>query len=334
MIIRIVFFTEQGKSLAEHIFSKGGWLPEYREREELSAFVEESFRKRLPLLFIGAMGIAVRAIAPYIKDKLTDSPVLVMDETGKYVIPVLAGHVGMANQLAKRLAEKISATAVITTATDREGLFAVDVFAVRNGLHIVNREGIRQVSAKVLRGEKVTMAIAPMYTLESSSIPKELSIVPWEDTFADIRVGAQEESGLKQTLFLKDKPYILGIGCKKGKSFEEIYDFIQQHVPCDLEKEVRGIASIDLKREEKGLWNVAQYLHIPFQVYSSEELAGVQGEFAASSFVLATTGVDNVCERSAIYMAGEGAKLVCKKVSENGVTLAVSKSLRRTLTFE
>lgn len=110
---------------------------------------------RHALIFIGACGIAVRAIAPWIMDKLHDSPVLVADEMGKYVIPLLSGHVGGANELAVRLAGALGAIPVITTATDLHDSFAVDIFAKRNDLRICNREGIAKVSAKYWQARKL-----------------------------------------------------------------------------------------------------------------------------------------------------------------------------------
>lgn len=98
-------------------------------RNSLSAWAGEQMAARHALIFIGACGIAVRAIAPWIMDKLHDSPVLVADEMGKYVIPLLSGHVGGANELAVRLAGALGAIPVITTATDLHDSFAVDIFA-------------------------------------------------------------------------------------------------------------------------------------------------------------------------------------------------------------
>ena len=118
----------------------------------VSDWAGERMRRRRAMLFIGACGIAVRSIAPHLKDKLSDSPVLVMDELGKYVIPVLSGHIGGANRLALLLAERMGAEPIITTATDLNGSFAVDLFARENGLRIMERRKIAEVSSKVLSG--------------------------------------------------------------------------------------------------------------------------------------------------------------------------------------
>lgn len=127
--------------------------------QPLTDWTGEEMKKRRSLLFIGACGIAVRAIAPFLTDKLNDVPVLVMDEQGRFVIPILAGHVGGANELALSLAERMGSTPVITTATDLNHCFAVDLFAKRNALHIVNKDGIAKVSSRILAGEEVTMAV-------------------------------------------------------------------------------------------------------------------------------------------------------------------------------
>ncbi len=127
--------------------------------QPLTDWTGEQMKEHRSLLFIGACGIAVRAIAPFLTDKLNDAPVLVMDEQGRFVIPVLAGHVGGANELALSLAEHMGSTPVITTATDLNHCFAVDLFAGRNALHIVNKDGIAKVSSRILAGEEVTMAV-------------------------------------------------------------------------------------------------------------------------------------------------------------------------------
>ena len=120
--------------------------------KSIADWTKEQMQEKNAILFIGACGIAVRAIAPNLTDKLHDSPVLVLDEQGQYVIPLLAGHYGGANELAVQIAEKINAIPVITTATDLQNKFAVDLFAKRNGLRIINKDGIAKISAKVLAG--------------------------------------------------------------------------------------------------------------------------------------------------------------------------------------
>ena len=186
MKICIVSFTKKGyelscdiaykleKSVYEaEVFTKCSRLSD----ENIKNFTDENYRntgyisqnisdwtaaqmsEKKSLIFIGACGIAVRAIASSVNNKLKDSPVIVIDELGQFVIPILSGHVGGANELAVLLAAMMNATPVITTATDINNKFAVDVFAKKCRLAIVNKDGIAGVSSKVLAGEVVTMSV-------------------------------------------------------------------------------------------------------------------------------------------------------------------------------
>lgn len=192
------------KNLAEKDLVESGLS--YVE-QPLTEWTGEQMKARRSLLFIGACGIAVRAIAPFLTDKLNDVPVLVMDEQGRFVIPVLAGHVGGANELALSLAERMGSTPVITTATDLDHCFAVDLFARRNALHIVNKDGIAKVSSRILAGEEVTMAVEEGHLQEEAGstggrkVPREgnvlegIRIVPCISEFhTDIPVVPTEVS--------------------------------------------------------------------------------------------------------------------------------------------
>ena len=168
------------KSITEKNLAESGLS--YVE-QSLTEWTGEQMKKRRSLLFIGACGIAVRAIAPFLTDKLNDVPVLVMDEQGRFVIPILAGHVGGANELALSLAERMGSTPVITTATDLNHCFAVDLFAKRNALHIVNKDGIAKVSSRILAGEEVTMAVEEGHLQEGEAgstgrrrVPRKINV--------------------------------------------------------------------------------------------------------------------------------------------------------------
>lgn len=343
MILRVCTFTGQGEALAHRIFEE--WqemIPQYRSAESsLEQWTGECFQKHLPILFIGACGIAVRAIAPFVKDKLSDSAVLVMDEQGRFIIPILSGHVGGANALAKKLADKTGGVLVLTTATDVEGMFSVDVFAMENGLQIKNRDGIRKVSAKLLRGEKVTITWEEEIQVktsdgsdaESAVLPEGLVFVPFSSEAADVRIvteqGLSRHPDVSQSLLMVAKEYVVGIGCKKGKTFDELNAFLAENLPKGWPEKTCAIASIDLKSREEGLWELAQYYHLPFVTFPASELEQVQGEFTESEFVRETTGVANVCERAALCRAGAEGELIQKKTASQGMTVAVAR--RKTM---
>ena len=121
----------------------------------LSNWMTETVQDADAFVFVGAAGIAIRAIAPYVADKTKDPALVVADEKGQFVIPLLSGHIGGANELAMRIAKELGAQPVLTTATDVRGLFAVDVFAKRNDLWISDMKQAKLISARLVRGERV-----------------------------------------------------------------------------------------------------------------------------------------------------------------------------------
>ena len=297
-------------------------------KESLSTWTWQQFEKGSAILFIGAGGIAVRAIADCIKDKLKDVPVLVMDEAGQYVIPILSGHFGGANELAIKIAKKTGAAPVITTATDINHKFAVDVFARNNHLIISNRDGIKQISSAILAKEKVTIAIDGSF---QGKVPEELTYVDVGEALTktpevSILISPFIGRQYKAVLQLCPKAIVLGIGCKRGKSLEEI----EQTVCRQLDKHsipmeaVAGIGTIDIKKDEKGLCEFAEKYKLLYRVFSEGELNKVDGTYTASAFVKNQTGVDNVCERAAVAASGEGGRLILTKQAENGITVAAA----------
>lgn len=333
MIIRIAAFTEQGKKTAYRtgeIFSDEQVSYFDKESDNLSEWTRQGFLEKEVIIFVGAMGIAVRKIAPFIESKLTDSPVIVVDELGKFVIPVLSGHVGGANEIAERIAVQIGATPVITTATDINDKFAVDVFAVKHRLKIVNKGGIKLISAKILSDEKITVCLESGY--ESwlgelsdirSKFPEGTEFVQYPpENQIDVLITTDENSKYEAKLMLAPKMLVLGMGCKKDKEVEAIEELVTE---CQIDLEnVYALASIDIKKNEVGLRQFASRHKLDFITFSRDELLAVPGDFSGSEFVMQTVGVDNVCERAALAGAGPNSVLIMNKTSKNGVTAAVA----------
>lgn len=323
------------KNLAEKDLVESGLS--YVE-QPLTEWTGEQMKEHRSLLFIGACGIAVRAIAPFLTDKLNDMPVLVMDEQGRFVIPILAGHVGGANELAISLAERMGSTPVITTATDLNHCFAVDLFARRNALHIVNKDGIAKVSSRILAGEEVTMAVEEGHLREEeaqtlrgrrgsrkTNIPEGIRLVSTEAP-VDVLV-APASYGHGRLLTLRPKEYVIGIGCKRGKAAEQIDHFVNRALKesgISMEQ-VAAFASIDRKKDEEGILWMSSHYGISFVTCSAEELQQVEGNFHASEFVKSQVGVDNVCERAALRFSGPGGTLITGKQAEDGITVAIAK---------
>lgn len=390
MILYMTWFSEQGKQLAKKIsklplsicygqphsryggqIATAGALESgepmcscenlyVRERKDrsLREWLREAFENQFPVVIIGALGIAVRSIAGFIQNKTVDSPVLVLDEAGQYVIPVLAGHLGGANELAQQIAAGLQMEykgkkttqplAVVTTATDVHGIFAVDVFARRNGLRVCQPQRIRTVSGKLLQGKTITIAMDPdvvdLKTLENQQMPEGIEQISWQSFLqekkADVvittkRMWRELESTESKALVLCPKMTVLGMGCRKNKSYTEIEQMvkkIENQGLIDLD-DVFALASVDRKAQEAGLQELAQHLRIPFVVFSAEELNCVPGNFASSEFVSQTVGVNNVCERAAVAGSDGGLLFVHKQIG-NGVTLAACKREKTALDFQ
>ena len=303
----------------------------------LSEWTGVQMADRHALIFIGACGIAVRAIAPWITDKLHDSPVLVADEMGKYVIPLLSGHVGGANELAVRLAGALGAIPVITTATDLHDSFAVDIFAKRNDLWICNREGIARVSAKVLAGEEITMSVQTGCLAVDETIPSGIRLCAYPPAGkVDVLIAdGTEEIFRKEAaeLLLQPKKYILGVGCKRDTDSAKLDLFLKKILEEQgiVIEQIAALASIDVKKEERCLLEFSEKYRIPFWTYTAQELQAVPGEFHSSGFVHAQVGVDNVCERAALKAAGTGGWICLDKQAQDGMTVAIAKKATQNL---
>lgn len=279
------------------------------------------------IVFIGAVGIAVRTIAPFVKDKTKDPLVLVIDEKANFVISLLSGHIGGGNELSLTLSELLCATPVITTATDINEKFAVDVFAKKNILHITDWKKAKEISASILEGKKI--GLLSKLPIEGK-IPDELVLVQdkKEDALEEgICISLNEnEKPFRSTLNLVPKTVIIGIGCKKDTSPERLESFLLR----TLEKQniclsaIKCIASIDLKAKEACILAFVNKYKLPFVTYSAKELAEVAGEFQESEFVKQITGVGNVCERAAIKSCKSGI-LLLKKQAYEGMTLAFAR---------
>ena len=288
----IFVFTDRAESLAGRVKDAMNELGSsdtaiFRCRmDEAKKRLGFCFEERRAAVFISAAGIAVRSIAGFVKDKLTDSPVIVISEDGKYVIPLLSGHMGGANGLAEAIADRLGAFRVITTATDISGGFQLDNYAKNHQLYIVDRNLIKIAAGK-----------QPGISAENSI--KEES-ADWKEDFIRQNIG---NGGLKT------RKYYLGIGCRRGKSYGDIKkaveDFLLQN---DIDKtRIAAVCSIDVKKDEEGIRRFANVERLPFVVYPAEMLNSLGDGFTASGKVMETVGVDNVCERAAVAAALEFA---------------------------
>lgn len=298
--------------------------------------IKDIFHQVDAIIFVSACAIAVRSIAPFLESKTTDPAVIVVDELGQYTISLLSGHIGGGNELTKQVAGWIGATPIISTATDLNNLFAVDVFATKNNMYIDNMDLAKQISSELLDNKDI--GISSDFPI-TSQLPKQLTLIsdyshgqpqsrlPIQST-NKLPLGItitldDNKSTFDRTLHLIPRIITLGIGCKKGTPAEEIESLVlhtltKYHISTHA---IKQIASIDLKANEEGLLTFCERYRLPYITNTSEELASLTGDFTPSTFVKSVTGVDNVCERAALYQEPKGS-LIIRKTASNGVTLA------------
>ncbi len=305
-----------GTTLKDHLYSIG---------KPLGLWTEEAFANARAIVFVGASGIAVRSIGPFLKSKAVDPAVIVVDDAAHFAIPLVSGHIGGANRLARTIAEIVDAVPVITTATDVNGCFAVDEWAREQGLAICTLAEAKAVSAALLAGK--TIGFYSDFPV-SGVLPEGLVVAA--DGEIGIAVTLDEEaSPFATTLRLIPRLVTLGIGCRKGKSAEEIAGAVDLALAGQRisRQAVAGVHSIDVKAEESGLLAFCRERGLLFRTFSAEELRLAEGEFSASAFVAGVVGVDNVCERSAVLDSGSGGyggRLVVRKQAHQGVTVAAA----------
>ena len=285
--------------------------------DDYKAVCAEYFNKADALIFIGASGIAVRAIAPHVKSKTTDPAVLVIDECANFVISLLSGHIGGARQIAAA----IKAVPVVTTATDVNNLFAVDEWATRRGMVIESMQAAKDFAAALVAGK--TAGLCSDYAIKGA-LPSGVELAGSGETGMAVTT-CKNNKPFGTTVVLMPKILHLGIGCRRNTPLEKIENFVL----AEMEKHgfdmrcVKSIASVDLKKDEAGMLAFAAKHNVPVKFYTAAELQQAKGDFTPSAFVKSIAGVDNVCERSAVLASGGCLKL--RKTAHDGVTLAVAE---------
>ena len=352
------FFAPARLAQAANLEAAAAELPAF-SNSSLGEFTSLAFAEADHIIYIGAAGIAVRAIAHHIKFKDTDPGVIVMDEKAAYVIPILSGHIGGANALALDLARALGAQAVITTATDVNGVIAIDSWAMQNHMKIDRIGNIKQISSAVLENRRIklyTQCRGKFAVLKSEEL-KALyegfeaadsldSSNPSESSDSDVPLVVITDSQsliedvrkrFPEALVLIPCVTFAGMGCRKDIDFlpaEELFEQALTELDLDV-RAIRSLNSVDLKKDEKALLMLAEKYGIEFKTFSAEELMEAElhtdAEMSHSELVSRVAGAGNVCERAAVMGAAMGATgsesdiyIIMKKTKRNGVTIAVS----------
>ena len=277
------------------------------------------------IVFIGAAGIAVRYMAPFVADKRRDPAVVVIDPVGRYVIPILSGHLGGANAYAVELAKAMGAEAVLTTASDSLGFEAIDVFAQRENYAFDDMVAMKEVAAAMVAGRQI-----PWYS-EEDALPAypHIKRVTSMDA-ADVKDGVvvtTKDVEIRSGLQLVPRRIHLGIGSKKGTDPQTLVELIKKTLKTYAihPMALAAIHTIDIKKEEPAIVYAAKAFGVPLKIYTAEELSRNENRCEGSDFVRATVGVSSV-SCTAAYMGGE--MMIAEKIREEGFTLSITKEKR------
>jgi cobalt-precorrin 5A hydrolase/precorrin-3B C17-methyltransferase len=316
-------------------------IDEHAFSSALKDAVRTAFNEYTYLVLIMAAGIAVRMIAPLVKDKQSDPGVVVIDDGGTFAISLLSGHVGGANEFARKVAAHIGATPVVTTASEIMGTIPVDIFNRELGWEIEGHEHLTTVSAALVNGEPVGIyqdAGEQDWQPEMEHLPDNVRV------FSDIkalhdaspraalvitdRILDETERTLlpEHTVIYRPPSLVVGIGCNRGTTCAEIEEAINT-VFSDKRLSslsIRNIATIDLKEDEAGLGEYSRNHDLRVDYFDSKALRNTQFPSPPSTTVLKHTGTPAVCESAAILSSG--GQVIVPKVSYNrAVTVAVAR---------
>lgn len=276
------------------------------------------------IIGIMAVGIMVRNICPLIRNKMEDPAVLIVDDNGKQVISLLSGHLGGANELSKKIAGIINANPIITTATDTHEKMGIDTLARKHHLDILNPEKIKIINKALIEDRVVGLAV-PLkfdFIFNDPLVWNSYKKYPSEKNSLEAFFGNDK-------VVLKPKKFVLGIGTRKGVTSSKIIDFIAFIMNIlDLPFErIDAMATTEIKKNEPGIIETALRLNIPLEIIPLNVLKDFKNvQCSESELVRDKFGISGVCEPSALIAAGGNSRLILKKTSKNGVSLAVAVS--------
>ncbi|PKM52069.1 MAG: cobalt-precorrin 5A hydrolase [Firmicutes bacterium HGW-Firmicutes-7] len=297
----------------------------------LHELVGKLFKTYEGIVFIMATGIVVRTIAPFIQHKTVDPAIMVMDEKGAFVISLLSGHIGRANEWTIEIASQLRAMPVITTASDVNGKMAVDTLAELLGCSIQNMEQAKRITARIIENEKIgVLSDLPLVT----SLYTQFTML--EGDVNQERLDGEEIKGLiiisKENpktfnipqVWLTPKDLVVGIGCKRGKTKEELMEALYgAFKTCGVSmKRLNKLVTVDIKKDEIGLLELVKELKVPLECVPRQAIRAIEEQFEGSEFVEKTLGIKSVSEPCGYIGSGQG-KCLLPKQKLAGITISI-----------
>jgi cobalt-precorrin 5A hydrolase len=333
MKIAVISVTSEGDIIAEKLKQSLDidlYPRETIKKSGIKSLTQRILKEYKGVIFISSTGIAVRAIADYLESKDKDPAVLVIDSSAKFVISLLSGHLGGANEITMDIAEILECTPVITTATDNMGVTAPDMIAKNYGLVIDNLKIAKNIAALLVDKKEVAfldsknIIEAPKgYT---SNLEKAQGIVYTSHNLRETLEYNNFSVCEKNILKLIRKDIILGLGCRKDFDPEKMKDLIKkvlEQYNLD-ERSIKSIATVEIKKNEKAILKLKEYLGCELKIFSIDEIKKVHLDYEGSDFVEKTIGVRAVCE-PCVQLSG--ARLITGKIKMQGMTVCIGEIL-------
>jgi len=297
--------------------------------ENLSEITERIFKEYKALVYIMATGIVVRSIAKVLNNKFSDPAVIVIDDGGNFVVSLLSGHFGGANELTLRLAKILNATAVITTATDVHNKFAIDVYMKKYGMLVNNYKLLKDFSVSVLNDNSMRIYIdEELEEFEfSRELTERLSKAVFDRFFQEYDLSITFRDYVHSKLILYPKVLHVGLGFTSKVSYEDLLNkinYIFKKNKLSL-KSLKTISSIDRKAESESFKHLISYMNKKYLVnaisYRVEDIKPYEDKFPTSDFVRRTVGVGSVARPCAYLSSNKGKELFYEKFE--GITVSV-----------
>lgn len=318
-MISIISVTEKGDEIAYKLkenFNSDIYLKSKLKDFKLDNITKECFKKYKAIVFLSSTGIAVRAISKYLKGKDVDPAVIVVDVCNNFTISLVSGHLGGANKLTYEISNVLGNIPVITTATDNMDLIAPDILAKNNNLIIEDLKKAKVIAGRLVNNETV------YFKDDEKKIDCPKGYIETEDVKDNTVWITNSLKEKDNVLKLIRKNIILGIGCRKDTDSKKLSNFVRNVLlENKLDKRsVKLIASIDVKKNEKAILDLAKELNSKLKFYTKEEIMTVEEKYEGSAFVKATVGVSSVSEPVVDLSGGE---IIIDKIKNNGMTLTV-----------
>jgi cobalt-precorrin 5A hydrolase len=301
--------------------------------EPTSEKIVELFKNNDGLVCLFSLGAVIRLIAKHLKDKKTDPAVIVIDDKTNFVISVLSGHIGGANELTQEIAEKIGALPVITTAADVNKTIAVDLVGREFNWKIDDDSTVTKISAHMVNKESIGIFQEVGNKKWFKELPKNVTVY---DSIEDLKKSNSKsyliisdkiinDDLAKESVIYRPPSLVIGIGLHWDTSKETIKEGIEHCLKKFKlsSKSIAKLVSIKKPEDVQGLINIGKEMGIPVEYVNREDLAEITAP-NPSDTVKAFEGTASVSEAAAIKISG-GELIVEKQKFPPNLTIAIAR---------